>query len=146
MPLTVEDVESFLAEPRNVMVAAIRPDGRPQMNPLWFHWDGAKFYIASSKARRKYRNLLRDPRVQLAVDVDTGYKTVLLDGTVEIDEDVAAQLDMFRRIRVKYGRTPPADEELLEELRRDERVMLVITPDRPIEEWTRWGSPSGLIP
>ena len=144
--MVVADIHAFLAEPRNVMLAAIRRDGRPQMTPVWFHWDGERFYVAIPKARRKYTNFKRDPRAQLAFDVDTGYKTVLLDATVEIDEDVESQLGMFRTIREKYGRRPPADPELLAELRETERVMLVITPDKPIDRWTHWGSPSAAIP
>jgi hypothetical protein len=33
---TREQIEAFLAEPRNAMIAAIRRDGRPQMTPNWF--------------------------------------------------------------------------------------------------------------
>lgn len=31
--MTTEDIEQFLVEPLNTMVAAIRVDGRPQMTP-----------------------------------------------------------------------------------------------------------------
>jgi len=34
-------LEAFLAEPRNVIVAGIRKDGRPHVSPNWFFWDGA---------------------------------------------------------------------------------------------------------
>ena len=44
-------VEAFLAEPRNVVVAAIRRDGRPQMTPNWFLWDGSRFWISTTKDR-----------------------------------------------------------------------------------------------
>jgi hypothetical protein len=29
-------LEAFLAEPRNVIVAGIRKDGRPHLSPNWF--------------------------------------------------------------------------------------------------------------
>ena len=29
-------VEAFLAEPRNVIVAGLRKDGRPHVSPNWF--------------------------------------------------------------------------------------------------------------
>jgi len=136
--MTAQQIEEFLAQPRNAMVAAIRPDGRPQMTPNWFHWDGSKFYISTTKSRRKYPNFKRDPRVQLAIDDATGFKTVLIDGTVEIREDLEAQLPAFKSIRAKHGVAPTADAEMLEGLRKEDRVMLVITPDKPIAEWTRW--------
>ena len=136
-----EEIETFLAEPRNAMVGAIRADGRPQMTPNWFYWDGSRFYVSTTKRRRKYPNFLRDPRVQLAIDDATGFRTVLVDGTVELRDDHEAVLEHFRAIREKHGRTQN-DEEFLEELRRDERVLLIITPDKPIDEWTSWGPAS----
>ena len=136
--MTRQQIEEFLAEPRNAMVAAIRPDGRPQMTPNWFHWDGSKFYISTTKSRRKYPNFKRDPRVQLAIDDASGFKTVLIDGTVEIREDLEAQLPFFKAIRTKHGIAPTDDATMLEGLRKDDRVLLVITPDKSIDEWTRW--------
>ena len=32
------------------------------------------------------------------------------------------------------------DAALLERLHAEDRVLLVITPDKPIDQWTRWGS------
>lgn len=133
-------IEAFLAEPRNAMVGAIRKDGRPQMTPNWFHWDGSRFYVSTTKARRKYENFSRDPRVQLAIDDATGFRTVLVDGTVELRDDHEAVFEQFKAIRAKHGREQN-DADFLEELRRDERVLLVITPDKPIDEWTSWGPP-----
>ena len=135
-----EQIEAFLAEPRNAMVAAIRADGRPQMTPNWFHWDGVRFYVSTTKRRRKYENFSRDARVQLAIDDATGFRTVLVDGTVEIRDDHEAVLEQFKAIRAKHSREQ-RDEDLLEELRREQRILLVITPDKPIDEWTSWGPP-----
>lgn len=138
--MTSAQVEAFLAQPINVMVAAIRRDGRPQMSPNWFYWDGEKFYISTTRTRRKYPNLRRDPRVQLAVDDPTGFKTVLIDGVTEIWEDLEKGLSYFRKIREKHGMTGVDDAALLQRLREESRVLLVITPDKPLEQWTRWGS------
>lgn len=122
------------------MVAAIRRDGRPQMSPNRFLWDGQRFSISTTKSRRKYPNLRRDPRVQLAFDDPRGFKTVLVDGATEIWEDLERGLPFFRAIREKHGITGIDDATLLERLRSEDRVLLVITPDKPIDQWTRWGS------
>ena len=66
---------------------------------------------------------------------------MLVDGTVELRDDHAAVLEHFKAIRKKQGREQD-DEEFLEELRRDQRVLLVITPDKPLKDWTSWGPPS----
>jgi hypothetical protein len=41
-------LETFLAEPRNVIVAGIRKDGRPHLSPNWFLWDGAHFFVSTT--------------------------------------------------------------------------------------------------
>lgn len=136
--MTRAEIEAFLAEPRNIMVAAIRRDGRPQMTPNWFLWDGERFYISTTKTRQKYRNLKRDPRVQLVLDEPTGFKSVIIDGTAEIWEDIEQGLPFFRQIRAKHGVAPETDEAMRERLAREQRVLLVITPTKPLDQWTNW--------
>jgi PPOX class probable F420-dependent enzyme len=138
MTMPREEIEAFLAEPRNVIVAAIRKDGRPQMTPNWFLWDGGRFYVSTTKTRRKYSNLKRDPRVQLCIDDPRGYKTVLVDGTTTILEDVDEQLPLFRMLLEKHKQKDPGDEALRKRLEDEQRVMLLITPDKPPEQWTAW--------
>jgi PPOX class probable F420-dependent enzyme len=136
--MTRDEIEAFLAEPRNVMVAAIRKDGRPQMTPNWFYWDGSRFYISTTKTRRKYTNFKRDPRVQLVVDDSTGFRTVVLDGTVEIWEDLDKGLPYFKEIRKKHRGSVPDDATMRRGLQEEQRVLLVITPEKLPEQWTRW--------
>jgi PPOX class probable F420-dependent enzyme len=136
---STEKTEAFLAEPRNVIVAGIRRDGRPHLSPNWFSWDGERFYVSTTRERVKYAIFRRDPRAQLAVDDSTGFRAVLVPATVEIREDIAAELPRFRAIREKYGRPVPADAELLRALTEEGRVLLAITPDGPPATWTSWG-------
>ena len=133
-----EQLDAFLAEPRNIMVAAIRRDGRPQVTPNWFHWDGSRFYISTTRTRQKYPNLRRDPRVQLVLDDSTGFRTVLIDGTAEIWEDHERGLPYFQRITEKHTGRVPDEAATRERLAREQRVLVVITPERPPEQWTNW--------
>src|ERR1700738_2853512 len=134
-----EKLEEFLTEPRNVIVAGIRRDGRPHLSPNWFHWDGERFYVSTTRSRVKYAIFRRDPRAQLAVDDSTGFRSVLVSATVEIREDLPAQLLHFRAIREKHGMAVPDDEEHLRALAAEGRVLLAITPDGPPSTWTSWG-------
>lgn len=134
--MATSNLEAFLAERRDVIVVGVRKDGRPHATPNWFWWDGSKFYVSTTRHRVKYRMFRRDPRVQLLIDDDPGHRTVSLYGTVEVHEDVAAELSRFRAIREKYGRQVPSDDEFKAELTADERVLLAITPDGPPESWT----------
>ena len=57
-----DKITAFLAEPRNVIVAGIRKDGRPHLSPNWFFWDGENFYVSTTRKRAKYHIFRRDPR------------------------------------------------------------------------------------
>ena len=106
-------IEAFLAEPRNVIVAGIRHDGRPHLSPNWFYWDGQRFYVSTTRDRVKYAIFRRDPRAQLLIDDPTGFRAVLVPGTVEIREDLAAELPRFRAILEKHGMAVLNDDEHL---------------------------------
>jgi PPOX class probable F420-dependent enzyme len=134
-----DNLEAFLAERRNLILAGTRADGRPHLSPTWFYWDGERFYVSTTRGRVKYAIFRRDPRAQLAVDDPSGLRAVLIPATVEIREDAAAQLPRFRAIREKYGMKVLRDKEHLESLIAEGRVLLVITPDGPPSTWTSWG-------
>jgi PPOX class probable F420-dependent enzyme len=134
-----QQLDAFLAEPRNVVVAGIRRDGRPHLSPNWFYWDAEKFYISTTRGRVKYTIFRTDPRAQLLIDDPAGFRAVLVPGTVDIREDLAAELPRFRAIREKHGLAVPPDNQHLLALAQEGRVLLAITPDTPASAWTTWG-------
>ena len=101
-------LEAFLAEPRNVIVAGIRKDGRPHLSPNWFLWDGEHFYVSTTRKRAKYNIFRRDPRAELVVDDATGHRYVEIPTTVESARTSPANVSLFRAIREKHGRATPA--------------------------------------
>ena len=134
-----DKLDAFLAEWRNLIVAGTRADGRPHVTPAWFYWDGERFYVSTTWGRLKYTIFRRDPRAQLVIDDPAGLRAVLIPATVEIREDTAAELSRFRAIRDKYGMDELGDQEHLESLVAEGRVLLAITPDGPASTWTSWG-------
>jgi hypothetical protein len=66
-------------------------------------------------------------------------RAVLIPAIVRIREDTAAELPRYRAIRQKYGMDELPDQEHLESLTGEGRVLLAITPDGPSSAWTRWG-------
>ena len=68
MPMTNQEMDLFLAESRNAIVATVNPDGFPQLTPIWFVWEDGKVFFSTTEPRLKTRNLKRDPRVSLCVD------------------------------------------------------------------------------
>jgi PPOX class probable F420-dependent enzyme len=136
---STDSLKAFLAEPRNVVLAGVRRDGRPHLSPNWFYWDGQRFYVSTTRDRAKYAIFRRDPRAQLLIDDSTGFRAVLIPAMVEIREDLAAELPRFRAIREKHGWAVPDDDEHLRALAAENRVLLAITPDGPPATWTSWG-------
>src|SRR5947209_10855100 len=125
--MATNSLEAFLGERRNVVVAGIRRDGRPSLTPNWFYWDGERFYVSTMRSRAKYAIFRRDPRVQLLVDDATSFRSVLIDGSVEIWEDHERGLPYFRAVRQKYGRDVGTDDDLRANLAAEDRVLLVMT-------------------
>ena len=48
-------------------LATIGPDGRPQVNPVWFLSDGVRVLLSVKADTRKYRNLRANPAVAMSV-------------------------------------------------------------------------------
>ncbi len=71
-------------------VATIGPKGEPHNGPVWFDWDGKHIRFSQTKARQKFRNLERDPRLALSlVDPNNPYRSLEIRGkVVRIEEDL----------------------------------------------------------
>lgn len=136
---SVDKIEAFLTERRNMVVAGVRRNGRPQLSPNWFYWDGERFYVSTLRSRAKYPIFRRDKRAELVVDDSTGHRYVAVPATAEVREDIAAELPRFRAIREKYGVQVPGDEEHLRTLTEEGRVLLAFIPDKPMPEWPSMG-------
>jgi PPOX class probable F420-dependent enzyme len=134
-----EKVKAFLAEPRNIVIAGTRLGGEPHLSPNWFYFDGEKFYVSTTRARVKFRVFRRNPRAVLLVDDSTGFRYVRVPVTVEVREDLAAELPRFRAIREKMSAPVPSDAEFLAWLESEGRVLLAMTPDGPLSTWTIHG-------
>jgi PPOX class probable F420-dependent enzyme len=131
-----EKVSAFLDERRNIVVAGIRRNGEPHLSPNWFYFDGEKFYVSTTRGRAKYAIFRNNPRGVVLIDDSTGFRYVRVPVTVQIREDLAAELPRFRAIREKMGVAVPPDEEFLAWLRSEGRVLLAMTPDGPQDSWT----------
>jgi uncharacterized pyridoxamine 5'-phosphate oxidase family protein len=131
-----EKVKAFLDERRNIVVAGIRRNGEPHLSPNWFSFDGEKFYVSTTRDRAKYTIFRNNPRGALIVDDSTGFRYVRVPVTVEVRENLSAELPRFRAIREKMGVAVPSDSEFLAWLESEGRVLLAMTPDGPPETWT----------
>jgi hypothetical protein len=140
---STEKIEAFLTEPHNVIVAGLRRDRRPHLSPKLVLLVRPAVLRLHDTRPVKYA-IFRDPRAQLLVDDSTGFRAVLVPATVQIREDIAAELPRFRAIREKHGLAVPDDDEHLRALAAEGRVLLAVAPDQPLSGWTCWGLDLGL--
>jgi PPOX class probable F420-dependent enzyme len=107
-------------------LATLMPDGRPQVTPVWFDYDGRYFIVNTAKGRVKDRNMRRDPRVSLAImDPDNPYRYLEVRGRVaEVTEDGAvAHIDKLAKKYLGVDKYPYAQPG-------EQRVMFKIEPER----------------
>ena len=56
-------------------LATLMADGRPQVTPVWFDFDGSHIRINSAKGRVKDKNMRRNKKVALSItDPDNPYR------------------------------------------------------------------------
>jgi hypothetical protein len=61
-------------------------DGAPRVVPIWFHWTGKEFVLASPPRAPKLKALPKNPKVALTIDDPAWpYKVLLVRGTARVD-------------------------------------------------------------
>ena len=109
-------------------IATIGPNGEPQSTPVWYGWDGTDLKFSTTKARQKYRNLVRNPQASASIlDPDDPYRYLEIRGAAEIEDDPDKTfIDEMSR---KYmGRDFPGNQP------GDERVVVKIRPEHVTTE------------
>ncbi len=83
-------------------LGTIMPDGRPQVTPVWFDYDGTNLIINSARGRQKDLNIRRDPRITLTiVDPQNPYRYMEVRGRVtDITQEGAR--DSINKLAKKY--------------------------------------------
>src|SRR6185312_8658989 len=122
-----DSIGELLKQPVFVQLGTVRPDGQPQVNPMWFIWDGEFIWFTHTNYRQKYRNIQHEPRVSIAfLNPRNPYGYVEIRGVVDhIDPDPEAQL--YQRLSEHYDGAPkvPADAK--------DRVAVAVRPTKVID-------------
>jgi PPOX class probable F420-dependent enzyme len=68
-------------------LAYVWPDGTPRVVPVWFHWNGSEFVVATPPRAPKLKALKVNPRVALTIDDNTfPHKVLMARGTATLEE------------------------------------------------------------
>ena len=88
------------------VLATVRADGRAHAKPIWFALDSEDVVFNTGEDTVAGRNLARDPRVTLCVEVETPpYSFLILEGTATLvthAEDADALHTWAGRIGARY--------------------------------------------
>jgi PPOX class probable F420-dependent enzyme len=100
-----EEIAALLDAGRTLHVATINRDGTPHLVPLYYVViDGVVTFWTYTKSQ-KIRNLERDPRLTVMVEVGEGYdqlRGVQINGTAQLSTDLATVSDVGGRIYARY--------------------------------------------
>lgn len=134
------DLQDLLRNNRHGTVVTIKRDGRPQLSPVSFAFDGETIRVSSTDDRAKIKNLRRDPRVSFYVtgpDYD-GY--VVAEGTAVLSDVAADPHDATVDELVEVYRAIAGDHPDWDEYRAamvtEKRLVLRVTVDR-VYGWQR---------
>ena len=75
---------------------------RPQVNPVWFLWDGNRLLLSIKPDTAKFRNLHANPAVSLSIlDPKDSFRYLELRGTV-VDMELFTTLEFVNVLAQKY--------------------------------------------
>lgn len=66
-------------------LAYVWTDGSPRVVPIWYHWNGSEFVVATPPKAPKLKALAKNPKVALTIDDnDFPHKVLLVRGTARM--------------------------------------------------------------
>lgn len=129
-----DEMVDFLGAPLTAIVGTNRVDGAPQLSPVWYVFEGGRFFISVGTNSAKYRNLQRDRRISVCVDGGSAdYRTVMASGeALLVPHGDPLQIEMRRRIIWQYHETEEAARRYWERVRDTDAALIVVAPERVI--------------
>jgi PPOX class probable F420-dependent enzyme len=121
-------IADYITGHRTGVLATSRKAGAAQLTLIAYHFDGETFAISTRAPTQKAKNLRRRPEASMAI-ID-GQKQLIVYGNVSIIDDEAAVLRLHRERIKRIALRDESDDDLKARLVREERVVLVLTPNR----------------
>ena len=122
------EAEKYLKEHTLCVFATGRKDGSPQQSLIGYQFDGKQFLLGGQATSFKMKNLARNPGASMAI-ID-GQRQLIVYGNVAIVDDEAEVLRLHRERIKRIAMRDETEDELKERLIREQRVVLVLTPER----------------
>ena len=119
-----------------VWLSTTRPDGKPNLTPVWFLWEDPTILIFSQPKKQKVRNIQQNPNVMLGLETrDYGDDVVLIEGTAELlDNNPNLGMSLPGYVE-KYGKLMERMKITPEQIAAEYSQPIRITPAK-IRNWT----------
>jgi PPOX class probable F420-dependent enzyme len=122
-----ERIRDFLSAPRYAAISTLDEDGPPHQAIVWYGLEDGGLLISSRAERRWPRNLLRDPRISVAVqDWDVPNHWVGLKGRADLHREGEAAVADIMALARRYGQDP-------DQYRGQRRVTFLVRVERFFE-------------
>src|SRR5689334_10617001 len=126
-------LREFISAPNLAVLATLRKDGSPHLSVVWYLYEGDEVKISLTDDKVKYRNVMRDPRVTLAIPGTVlPYKEVVFEGRAEVTPVGGPEL--IRQLSIHYYGEEEGNKyaDYTLNVAKDNRLMLRFKPDRII--------------
>jgi PPOX class probable F420-dependent enzyme len=126
-PALTQRIRDFLVPPRYASISTLDGDGPPHQAYVWYALQDGGLLLNSRAERHWPRNLLRDPRISVAVqDWDVPNHWVGLKGRAELLHDGDTALADIMAMARRYGEEP-------DRFRGQNRVSFLVRVERVFE-------------
>ena len=99
-------VKEFLNQPYLARLGTSNPKNhQPHVTPVWYEWDGESVYISAFVSTRKVKDVYRNRRISVLVDIaekNGPTQAVLFEGAAEIIEDPKSVAELSCSIYTRY--------------------------------------------
>jgi nitroimidazol reductase NimA-like FMN-containing flavoprotein (pyridoxamine 5'-phosphate oxidase superfamily) len=102
MPMTPEEIDAFLAEPRLCHFATVDSNGEPRARPLWYLWrDGVFWFTTRLEARHTGRDAVSRGIASISIaSEERPYRAVVARGPIEV---IGKDPVLLETIATRYG-------------------------------------------
>ena len=84
----MSEIDAFLNRPHIARMATVDPaTQQPHVVPVWYGWDGQSIWISSFRSTRIMRELFKNSRISVVIDVDgdtPDLRAVQMEGEAEL--------------------------------------------------------------
>jgi len=129
---TKEEIESLLTEAKYGRFCSHNKDGTIHVTPVWFRYGNGQIIVVTPEAGRKARNVRRDNRVTILVDIsggEAGSRGVTIYGKAELEPQNSPTADAIFWAE-KYWPKDKAERYVEAMCKLTNLVKIAIKPER----------------